>query len=131
MALNAHERRIARLSLAAVWLWTAFVSVQQLHGFSADLLRANAHIPPQAHAPIIWSGAAVDALLGLLMLARPSTWVYRCALLLTLAMTLIGTAVDPSLWLQPLGPLSKNLPILALLWMLARDGTPTGHASTS
>jgi hypothetical protein len=121
MALNPMERRLARLSLAAVWLWTAAVSVQQLHGFSAELLRANAHIPPQAHARIIWSGAAVDALLGGLMLWRPAPWVYRCAGAMTLIMTLIGTAVDPGLWLQPLGPLSKNLPILALLWMLARD----------
>jgi hypothetical protein len=34
------------------------------------------------------------------------------------AMTVIGTALQPTLWLHPLGPLLKNLPIAAMLWFL-------------
>ena len=46
-----------------------------------------------------------------------------------LIMTLLATAIDPGLWLHPLGPLSKNIPITAALCLLWRhsggndDGT--------
>ena len=38
----------------------------------------------------------------------------------TLLLTLVTTALLPTLWLDPLGPLSKNLPILAALLGLRR-----------
>lgn len=121
MALSPHQRQVARLSLVAVWLWTAFVSVHQMPGMSVQLLQANGHIPPQAYPWLIYSGAAVDLMIGLLMLLKPGKAVYLAALLMTVTMTLVGTWVDPSLWLHPLGPMSKNLPIFALLWILARE----------
>jgi len=123
MALNTRERQLARLSLVAVWLWTAFVSVQQAQGMSVQLLQASPRIPPDAYPWLIYGGSAVDLILGLLMLLKPGRAVYLVALLMTLAMTLVGTWADPALWLHPLGPLSKNLPILALLWIVARETT--------
>ncbi|HEX5356901.1 MAG TPA: DoxX-like family protein [Aquabacterium sp.] len=120
MALKPVDRQLARFGLIAVWIWTALVSVQQAHGLSAQLLQASA-IPAPLYPWIIWGGAGVDLLLGLLMWLRPASWVYLTAMGMTLTMTLIGTWVDPALWLHPLGPLSKNLPILALLWIVARD----------
>lgn len=123
MALNARERQRARLSLVAVWLWTALVSVQQAQDMSVQLLQASPRIPPDAYPWLIYGGAAVDLILGLLMLLKPSRAVYLAALLMTLAMTVVATWADPALWLHPLGPLSKNLPILALLWILARETT--------
>lgn len=123
MALSTRERQLARLSLVAVWLWTAFVSVQQAQGMSVQLLQASPRIPPDAYPWLIYGGSAVDLILGLLMLLKPGRAVYLVALLMTLAMTLVGTWADPALWLHPLGPLSKNLPILALLWIVARETT--------
>ena len=41
-----------------------------------------------------------------------------------LLMTGVATAIDPSLWLHPLGPLTKNVPIAALLLVLARTPHP-------
>jgi hypothetical protein len=123
MPMSRRERSVARFSLAAVWGWTALVSAQQADGLSRDLLAANPHIPVALHAWIIWSGAGVDLLLGLLLACWPRTWVTQSAWVMTLLMTLVATVVDPGLWLHPLGPLSKNLPILALLWLLSRNKT--------
>jgi DoxX-like family len=123
MALNARERQLARLSLVFVWLWAALVSVQQAHGMSTQLLQASDRIPPEAYPWLIYGGSAVDLALGLLMLIKPGRAVYLASLIMTLAMTVVGTWADPSLWLHPLGPLSKNLPILALLWIVARATT--------
>ncbi len=114
---------MARGSLAAVWLWTALVSAWQAQGLGVQLLQANTHIPTTLYPWLIWSGVGLDLLLSLLMLLRPRLEVYMAALLATIVMTLVGTWVDPALWLHPLGPLSKNLPILVLLWILARSRT--------
>ena len=42
------------------------------------------------------------------------------ALAVMIGMTLAATAIDPSWWLHPLGPLTKNPPIAAILWVLWR-----------
>lgn len=123
MALNPAQTQLARGSLVAVWLWTALVSAWQTQGFGVQLLQANTHIPTTLYPWLIWSGITLDLLLGLLMLLRPRPEVYMAALLATIVMTLVGTWVDPAWWLHPLGPLSKNLPILALLWILASPRT--------
>lgn len=123
MALSTREQQLARLSLVVVWLWTAFVSVQQAQGMSVQLLQASPRIPPQTYPWLIYGGSTVDLILGLLMLLKPGRLVYLAALFMTLTMTLVGTWADPALWLHPLGPLSKNLPILALLWIVARETT--------
>ena len=107
--------RLLRNSLVAVWLITAAVSVWELHGQSRDLL---AGLPPGWNTPgwataLILGGAAADTALGLWMAWRPGRAAYAAALLLMAVMTVLATVIQPSLWLHPLGPLLKNLPILA------------------
>ena len=118
--MSLSDTRIARFSLIAVWLLTALVSVMDVHGIGRNLLQTNAIIPSSWHAWLIWGGAAVDMLLGLLMAFKPSRLVYISALLMTVLMTIVASCIDPTLWLHPLGPISKNLPIIALLWLLAK-----------
>lgn len=129
--MSKFEQNWARTSLVAVWLWTAVVSAWEIHGMSPALLSANAWLAPAAYPWLIWSGILVDVALGLLMALRPSRLVYLCALWMTAAMTLLGGMVDLNLWLHPLGPLSKNLPIMALLWLLARQTHATALTSTT
>jgi hypothetical protein len=74
------------------------------------------------HPWLIGAGTAVDLLLGLAMWVTPSWWVYGTALTVMTAMTVVATVIDPSLWLHPLGPLLKNLPIAAMLWALMSPG---------
>ena len=42
------------------------------------------------------------------------------ALLAMLGMTVVATWLQPALWLHPLGPLTKNVPIAVVLWILMR-----------
>ncbi len=114
-----HSWQAARWALIAVWLWTAIVSALQAQGLSLELVSLQGRIPPAWHQPVIWSGVGVDLLLGLWMALRPGRLAYLSALGMTVLMTLVGSWVDMSLWLHPLGVLSKNLPIIALLWLLA------------
>lgn len=111
---------LLRWSLIAVWLGTAAVSLLELEGQSAQLLHAAGLSQPLLVQALIVSGAAADLALGLALWLRPKRTTYLAALALMLLMTLAATMLLPGLWLHPLGPLLKNLPIAALLWVLAQ-----------
>ena len=95
-------------------------SVWELQGQSAQLLHAAGVQDPTLALWLILAGAGVDALLGLAMPVWPARWTYLAALAVMGLMTLVASVLDPSLWLHPLGPLTKNIPIAALLFILAR-----------
>ena len=122
MTPTAHA--LLRWSLVFVWLATAVVSVVELNGQSRALLVS---LPPAwsgiaGLAPfLILAGAAADAALGVWMACRPGRYAYLAALVLMGTMTLLASAIDPSWWLHPLGPLTKNLPIAAILLVLLKD----------
>ena len=124
--MNHASARLLRASLVVVWLATAVVSVWELHGQSRELLaglptawtEGNTSWLPTA---IILAGAAADAVLGLWLALRPGRQAYGAALLMMLIMTLLATAIHPAWWLHPFGPLTKNLPIAAILWVLLQD----------
>ena len=110
-----------RISLVFVWLWTAAVSAWDWHGQSLALLDA---LPPAWAGSKPWligAGIAVDAAVGLWLLCRPGRAAYAAALVALAGMTLLATWVQPSWWLHPFGPLSKNVPIAAALVLLWRQ----------
>ena len=133
-AITTPAWRAAHASLIFVWLWTAFVSLWEFQGKSQELLAALAPYPAWLMQGLILSGAAVDLLIGLWLWLRPGRAAYATAGVVMGLMTLLATALQPDLWLHPLGPLSKNLPIAALLfvlWQGARPTRSTAPASTS
>ena len=128
--MNHASARLLRASLVVVWLATAVVSVWELHGQSRELLAGLPTAWAGGHAlwlptAIILAGAAADAVLGLWLALRPGRKAYGAALLMMLAMTLLATAIHPAWWLHPFGPLTKNLPIAAILWVLLQDTSTT------
>jgi hypothetical protein len=114
------ELRWLRYSLVFVWLATAVVSVWELHGQSRVLLLDSGVVDLRVADALVWAGAALDAVLGALLLFKPGRRVYVFALLAMLGMTLVATFMHPALWLHPLGPLTKNVPIAVVLWVLMR-----------
>ncbi|GHC91974.1 oxidoreductase [Pseudorhodoferax aquiterrae] len=118
---------LGRASVAAVWLWTAAVSLglYPVAGSLALLADFGLHGAPARVA--LYAGALLDLALGVATLLAPRRHMGRvwCALLLVIAgYTALITLRMPHWWLHPYGPLSKNLPMLALigvLWATQRD----------
>ncbi len=118
--MDKSDARWVRGSLVFVWLATALVSLWEIHGQGRDLLLTGGVADASVSDALIVAGAALDALLGAWLWFRPSRLAYLSALAVMLGMTLVATVLLPSLWLHPLGPLTKNAPIAAILWVLAR-----------
>jgi DoxX-like family len=118
--LAAGELSVLRAGLIFVWLGTAFASVWELHGQSHQLLTGAGIHDRSLALMLILGGAGLDAALGCAMWIKPGRTVYLAALGTMVAMTLAATAAAPTLWLHPLGPLTKNVPIAIALWILAR-----------
>lgn len=112
---------LLRLSLVFVWLCTALVSLLELNGRSVDLFRGTVLEGTHFIPWLIWSGIATDLALGAALYLRPERRTYFAALSVMLLMTVVATTLSPGLWLDPLGPLTKNIPIAAILLVLARS----------
>jgi hypothetical protein len=119
--LGARDAALLRGSLVIVWLATALASALEAQGQSVALLAQAGVRSPAAAAALLWAGIAFDLVVGLLLWRRPGRLALDAALLATLAMTVVTTALLPAMWLHPLGPLLKNLPIAAALVVLRRN----------
>jgi uncharacterized protein YbjT (DUF2867 family) len=108
-----------RWSIVAVWIATAIVSfglypVEQ----SYDLL-ARSGIPPSLQPLMLYGAATFDLLLGLGIAFLPRRrWLWRAQLALIGFYTVVIAFKLPEFLLHPYGPLTKNLPMLAAIWLL-------------
>ncbi len=110
---------VLRLSVGLVWIVTGIVSLG-IYPIQAsyDLLERVG--TPSWLMPLFLYGAAVlDIVLGVLtILARRSRWLWGVQAALVMVYTVIISLKIPEFWLHPYGPVLKNLPFLAGLWIL-------------
>jgi uncharacterized protein YbjT (DUF2867 family) len=119
---SAQERWFARLFLlkplaigifALFWLATGLIALGPGREEAIRLTQATA--AASIAQPLVIGGALFDIAMGIALMLRPTI---RPALIVaflgTLGYMLAGTLLMPSLWADPLGRLTKILPILAL-----------------
>lgn len=114
-----------RASLLLLWWGTVAASLHDGGAAGVAMLQQAAPIGRNTALAVVLLGSAWDAAIGLLLLLRPGALAYRLAAAGVIGMTLAATALVPTLWLDPLGALLKNIPVLALLALMARK---EGHA---
>lgn len=121
---------LLRGSLAAVWIVTAVVSFGLYPPEQSYALLQRAGVPAAWQPLALYGAAALDLVLGVLTLwplrRTRSLWLAQIALIV--GYTLIISWRLPEQWLHPYGPISKNLPMLALLALLFTL-SPRGLAS--
>jgi uncharacterized protein YbjT (DUF2867 family) len=111
-------RPLARLVLAALWLWTAAVSLFGFPHAISQFWLMVCGIPPTLTFSVLIAASLMDATLGFLTLVQCGRWLWRTQATLIVGYTLVLTLCLPEFWFHPFGPLSKNLPILAVLLLL-------------
>lgn len=110
---------LLRFSIALVWIWTGIVSLGLYPIQDSYELLARVGITG-ALAPVMLYGAAVlDLLVGIgTLVLRRRHWLWLLQLAIIGGYTLIITFRLPEFWLHPYGPLSKNLVMLAAIYLL-------------
>ena len=110
-----------RWSIAFVWIWTAIVSAG-LYPVEESYELLTAVGVPAALAPLMLYGAAgLDLAFGVGILAlrgRARRWLWLAQAALILFYSAVIAVMLPEFLIHPYGPLSKNLPMLAAIWLL-------------
>ena len=121
LARLASPLRWVRWAVAVMWLVTGIVSLGFYPVTDSYALLARAGVPPMLAPLALYGAALLDIVLGLLCLLP---WYRRYIWLAQASLILFYTAVIslrlPEFWLHPYGPILKNLPLLATLWLLYR-----------
>ena len=109
------------MSIATVWIATAWVSALVYPAAESYRLLERTGVPA-ALAPLMLYGAAgLDLLLGVATLALPRArrgplWLAQLALIAFYSLLIAWRL--PEFLAHPYGPLTKNLPMLAAIWLL-------------
>ena len=108
-----------RWSIVAVWIATAIVSFGLYPAEQSYDLLARTGIPRALQPLMLYGAASFDLLLGLGIAFLPRRrWLWLAQLALIGFYTGVIAFKLPEFLLHPYGPLTKNLPMLASIWLL-------------
>ena len=117
---------LVTVAIALMWLITAYVSwFAWPHADSRSWLAACG-VPPAWQEPMLLAASVTDAAIGVLLLLRPRRWLWAAQLALVGGYTVMLSVFLPDFWRHPFGPLTKNLPVLALMLLMWR-ASPRHH----
>ncbi|MDN5751832.1 MAG: SDR family oxidoreductase [Nitrosospira sp.] len=118
-ALSDWLQFILRAAIAAVWLVAGVVSMGIYPVDESYALLARVGITGGLAPMALYGAAALDIAFGLgtlFLQHRKFLWIAQATLIGLYTVTI--TFFLPEFWLHPFGPLIKNLPILAAIWLL-------------
>lgn len=119
-AVRSWGANLITVTMAILWLVTAYVSwFAWPHAESMAWLGACG-VPAAWREPMLLAASLADAAVGVLLLLRPRRWLWALQLALVGGYTMVMSACLPQFWLHPFGPLSKNLPLLAVMAVMWR-----------
>lgn len=123
--MKSADYRVIRYALAAVWLITGFVVLFIYPKEDSMQLLLRVGLTGLAADAVLYLGAILDVVMGLLTLTVCRRWLWQGQALLIIGYTIIISIWLPEFWMHPFGPLLKNVPILALLWLLIKQEDAT------
>jgi uncharacterized protein YbjT (DUF2867 family) len=110
---------LLRMSIAIVWIWTGVVSLGLYPRSDSYALLAQVGITGALAPWFLFGAAALDLVLGIATLVlqrRRLLWLLQMAIIV--GYTIIISIALPQFWLHPYGPILKNLPMLAAIFLL-------------
>ena len=116
---------LLRISLAAVWLLTPLATLVYPHAQNMALLEPLG-LQGTAASTALSAGIALDIVMGILTLINRrdmQKWLWPSQAIVIIFYSIIIVIFLPEYALHPFGMLIKNLPMLAILWILWQDAT--------
>lgn len=110
---------VLRWSIAMVWIATAIVSAGVYPVADSYELLARTGIPQELRPLMLYGASALDLCFGFgILLLKRRRWLWLAQLLLIGFYTVVIALRLPEFLVHPYGPLTKNLPMLAAIWLL-------------
>jgi uncharacterized protein YbjT (DUF2867 family) len=110
---------LLRISIALVWIVTGIVSLGLYPVQDSYALLARVGIAGMFAPLMLYGAALMDLAFGIATLAmRRRRWLWLAQIAAIVFYTAIISWKLPEFWLHPYGPLLKNLPMLAAIWLL-------------
>ncbi|MDF3034744.1 MAG: dehydrogenase [Paucimonas sp.] len=119
--MSPADIRWMRFSLATLWLATGIVTLFLYPKEESYTLLARAGFFGTFADVALYGGALADMALGVMTLSVRRKWLWALQAFLIILYTLVITIRLPEFWIHPFGPILKNLPIFALLWLLYKN----------
>jgi hypothetical protein len=116
--VNSKLYLAARLSLSFLWLFTGITSQFFAKQIGYDVL-ANIGITDTFADWVILSGSLLDMFIGIwLLTGKKLKLCYLIQLITIISYSLLLTIIEPEFWIHPFGPLTKNIPLLVMIYYL-------------
>lgn len=107
---------LLRASLAIVWIGSGVVSLGLFPVQESLAMLARVGL---SHPAFLYGAALLDIALGAAIFAlKRRKWLWRLQAALIAGYSIVIALWLPELWLHPFGPLLKNLPMLAAIFLL-------------
>ncbi len=123
MITNKHDglMKAAKYSLAFLWIFTGITSIYFSPEVGYEIL-SSASITGLMADVSVYAGGALDILIGLWLISSNKTRLCCIIQVVVIVLyTVLLTFIDPSFWLHPFGPITKNIPIVVLVFLIMID----------
>lgn len=111
-------RPLLRVIIAFVWIWSGVVSAFLYPQEGALALLADVGISGSLAVPTLYAASFLDITIGvMILLGYRVVELLWLSIIVILGYTAILTFLSPHHWLHPFGPVLKNLPLLASIYI--------------
>lgn len=111
---------VLRAGIAIVWIVTGLLSFGIYPVEDSLSLLARSGVPVELRPAMLYGAAALDIVIGIGILLVRKRWIWAVQIALILFYTAIIAWRLPEFLLHPYGPVLKNLPMLAAIWLLMK-----------
>jgi uncharacterized protein YbjT (DUF2867 family) len=122
-AFAAWRGVLLRVALAIVWIATAIVSAALYPRASSLALLGRLNLHGLIADVALYGACALDFGFGLATLAWPTRALWLAQMVVIIAYSAAIAVALPEYLIEPFGPILKNLPILAMLFVLFSEET--------
>lgn len=116
--ITSGHLKLVQFSLSFLWIFTGLTSIFFVPSIGYELL-AKSNITGGLADVCVIGGSIADISIGLwILVGYQQKLCFAVQIIVILIFSVLLSIIAPNYWLHPFGPLTKNIPILALIWII-------------